>query len=406
MNIRGPSRTGCWSVQVVVLLLCASALLRGGTGSGAAAGLAQPAGAVKIERSSPLRVEPLYDDPQLVTDEELAAVLRQVLPKFGADKLKPNFVEHALRIWGADARFYDEGAMSGAQMCEFLVDHGKYLASLGPDVAPLLNDAAVGVSVRWGREPGASVHHDHWLASLSEAGVALNEQVFTPRPGTHTLADVLRQALADFRPDERETEWSALAFGLWLPPVREWTTLEGRRVSFDMLARRLLRGDQRFGVCHGTHRVYSLVVLLRLDQSFHILSDDVREALKNHLRNVRDWITESQFDDGHWPSNWHLGRRAVDFPVPDELKDKVISTGHHLEWLSIAPEEFHPPREQVRKAARWAIETTLSRSSQQILEQYTFFTHVGGALAAWRKVRPAEFLWSRATAQAGVQPAP
>jgi len=392
MRMQGPTRVGCWSVQCLVLVLCASAWLRGGITAGAPVNRAARPAEFKPVRDLPLRVEPLYDDPAVVTDAELAAVLRQVLPKFPREQLKPNFVEHALRIWGVDAQFHDAEALSGAEMRDFLVDHGKFLAAWGPDVAPLLANAQTGVAVRWGREAGASVHHDHWLASLTEAGVRLSEPVFTPRPGTYTMADVLRQALADFRVDERETEWSALAFGLWLPPEREWTTLDGRTVSFDLLVRRLLRGDQRFGVCHGTHRVYSLVVLLRVDEQHRILSDEVREALKDHLRMVRDAISESQFEDGHWPSNWHMGRRAVEFPVADELKDKVIATGHHLEWLSIAPQEFHPPRGMVRMAARWAIDTTLSRTPEQILDQYTFFSHIGGALAGWRKSSPARFL--------------
>ena len=36
--------------------------------------------------------------------------------------------------------------------------------------------------------------------------------------------DVLQEALRDFRLDETEVEWSALAFGLWIAPQKTWTT--------------------------------------------------------------------------------------------------------------------------------------------------------------------------------------
>lgn len=395
-----------WVVQGVVVLAFGISFAWGTVSTGSPAALSlgrETASAVHVERDKPLRVGPLYDDPELVSDEELAAVLRQVRPKFAPKNLKPNFVEHALRIWGIDARFAEKDVLSGTQMRDFLIDHGRYLASWGASAEPLLVDAGPGVAIRWGmQEPGGSVHHDHWLACLTEAGVPLNENVFTPGHRIKSIDDALQQALRDFHADERETEWSALAFGLWLPPQKSWQNAEGRQMSFDMLAQRLLRGALRFGVCSGTHRVYSMMLLVRLDDEHHILSPDIRAEILAHLKHVRDLIVASQFPDGHWPSNWYDGADAVKKPVDDALSRRVIATGHHLEWLAIAPEELHPPREQIRKAAKWAITTTVAQTPEQIQQFYTFFSHVGNALALWRHTRPADFwhAWEREHPQA------
>jgi hypothetical protein len=349
-----------------------------------------------VPRTAPLAISPLYDDPEVASDDELIGVLAKLQPVFPSHHLKPNIVEHALRTWGLMAQFDDPRALSGEQLKDFLVDHGRYLASWGGDAEPLLQAKNDGVAVRWGKEEGASVHHDHWLASLTEAGVSLSEPVFVAgqtRP--QTIADVLEQALADFRVDETEVEWSALAFGLWLPPQKGWYTRTGRHVTFDLLAERLMRGNQRFGVCSGTHRVYSLMVLVRLDDEHGILSADRRTEVMDHLRRVRDLIAASQFPDGHWPSNWWMGANAVAHPIEDELYKQVIATGHHLEWLAIAPKELHPPRDQILKAADWAIATTLAQTAEEIQQRYTFFSHVGSALALWRKTRPGEFWAAR-----------
>lgn len=59
---------------------------------------------VPIPREQPLVVEPLYDRPDFVSDEDLAAVLRQVRPLFDREQMKPNYVEHALRAWGVRRR--------------------------------------------------------------------------------------------------------------------------------------------------------------------------------------------------------------------------------------------------------------------------------------------------------------
>ena len=300
--------------------------------------------------------------------------------------------------------------MAGRKMLDFLVNHGQYIASWGTKVAPLLQEEDTGVSIRWGKEEGASVHHDHWLACLTEAGVTLNEPVYTPSHREKTINDVLQQALRDFRLDERETEWSVLAYGLWLPPEGKWKNNTGREITFDMLAERLLRGALPLGVCHGTHRLYSLMALVRLDDEFNgkLIQKETRAKIMAHLKRVRDIIVTSQFPDGHWASNWSDGADSVKKPLEDELFRKVIATGHQLEWLAIAPEELHPPREKIRLAAKWLIKTTKSQSRTDILEKYTFFSHVGNALALWRHTRPAEFWkqWEASHPEEGTETTP
>lgn len=393
------STTGFWIVQFTVILAFGLSIARGSLSQGPAGSVPGTVSTgVRVEREYPLRIAPLYDDASVVSDEELAAVLKQVRPKFPEKNLKPNFIEHALRIWGVDAVFQEKGVLSGLQMKEFLTNHGKYLASWGTSAQPLLIDTQVGVSIRWGgHEEGGSVHHDHWLACLTEAGVAREEKIFTPAHRIRTIDDALQQGLLDFHVDERETEWSALGFGLWLPPAKSWRTADGRTVTFDTLAQRLLRGALRFGVCNGTHRLYSLTALVRLDDEYHILSPEVRAEIMAHLHYVRELIVASQYEDGHWGSNWQDGADALKNPAADPMYKKVINTGHHLEWLAIAPEELHPPREQIRKAARWIIDTTVAQKPEDMQQFYTFFSHVGGALSLWRNTHPAAFYreWER-----------
>ena len=346
---------------------------------------------VEITRTEPIRIEPLYDRPEMVSDEDLAAVLWQVRPKFKRKGLRPNLVEHAIRTWSKDAVFNDPAVLSGKELEKFLLDNSTFMLSWGENAMPLLEDRKEGIGVNWGRVRSVSVHHDHMLACVSEAGVHLDEPVFLPTQRRATVKNIVQESLRDFRLDERETEWTAMAFGLWLPPTKQWRSADGRLMSFDLLAERLIRGRLEKGVCSGTHRVYSLILLWRLDEKFDILSDPIQKKVYDHLAQVRDLITASQFEDGHWPSNWDEGARALSNPRDDKLKDKVIATGHHLEWLAIAPQQLHPPRENIDRAARWIIETTKQQSEEEIFLRYTFFSHVGSALALWRKTHPSDF---------------
>lgn len=362
-----------------------------------------------ISRNEPLVVSSQYDEPGVVSDEELAAVLQQILPRFGVSKMKPNYIEHALRTWHANAEFQDPSAMSGADMRDFLIDHGRFLLSWGVETAPLLEDRNTGVYIRWGHEQGASYHHDHTLACLTEALVPLNHPVRTPRRPNASMQDVVEQAMYDFQLDERETEWSAMAFGLWLPPVKEWTNGNGRKLNFDMIARRQMRGGKKHGVCGGTHRVYSLMVLVRLHDRFQaetgtgILSDEVRAEAYAYLESVRDILLVTQLEDGQWPYTWPSGEDSMEHDNPEY--QNVIATGHHLEWLAIAPADLHPPREMIEKAADWIIENITSKTHDEIMDSYTFYSHVGNALALWRSTTAPDF-WMAWEAEHPWQPEP
>ncbi len=362
----------------------------------------------EIPRETPWEVTPLYDDPSVVSYEDLAAVLHKVRPRFNDSNIRPNLVEHALRAWSIKAEFDDPEIKSGAELRDFLTDHGKYFRVFN-NVEPLLQERPEGVAIRWGRMVGGSVHHDHWLACLTEAGVDRNHPVSTQTRHDMTITDVVQEALRDFKLDEREVEWSVMAFGFWLvsdepgQSVTSWYNTEGRELSFDLLAKRLVRGHKQYGVCTGTHRVYSAMVLIRLDDAHNneILSPEVRTELWRYLEKTRDLIETCQFEDGHWPYNWWDGKVSKERPLPTVNSEVVIATGHHVEWLSIAPPELHPfygeengeerGREAVRKAAKWLVENVKSQSDPDMLRQYTFYSHVGNALAMWRKTRPAPF---------------
>ncbi len=350
---------------------------------------------VVLTNNTPVKVQPFYDDSTVVSDDELAAVLQKIVPRFDRHKLRPNFVEHALRVWGAEIQFHDPDLISGPAMRDYLLDSGQYVRSWGDDAEPILEPNDEGVHVRWGKDSSTSVHHDHMLASLSEGGVTLDAPVFTAARRT-TVQQMLSEALRDFRLDERETEWSAMAFASFLIPqhTTRWHNGQGREVSFDLIARRLMRNHKRHGVCLGTHRVFSLMMLVRLDEEFgdDVLSDEVEAEVLAYLTDVRDLIIAAQSPDGSWPPNWVDGADATANADPEEqIYRRVISTGHHLEWLAIAPQELHPPHECIVAAADWIIANTLETPQETIASNYTYYSHVGNALALWRKTSAPEF---------------
>jgi hypothetical protein len=254
-----------------------------------------------------------------------------------------------------------------------------------------------------------SAHTDHTLASISEAGIGRDYPVIT-NSGQMTFAQLVETSLSEFSVDQMEYEWAILTYTLFLPPTTTWLTSEGQQVDFDVLAERLMREMLPNGVCFGHHRMAALIAMLRVDVDVApILSLPKREKIVKYLTVVSRQLVKTQHTYGYWDSGWIGTKPQVvegeESIAGAELRDRIIATGHILEWLAFAPEEVHPPREVLTRAAQWIVRAIEQLELSEIKEQYAFATHAANSLALWRKTTPAEFMKSRLDHTTAVGPA-
>ncbi len=351
----------------------------------------------KLELSATARLpQPAFDVPDLVSNEQLRAVLLRLQPRFRDKERNVNFIEHALRVWKHDSTFDDPQCLSGAEMVEILTHHPSYSSAYTSETPPLISDTpekldlrVAGKNAKFGKS--ASRHHDHWLACLAESGIGLDHKIQTVRREIY-LRDLLVQAIQDFRLDDREYEWSAMIFAYFMPDQKMWTNDMERRMKFDLIAKRLMRANDRLGVCNGTHRLYALALLVQLHQQNQVLSPDLFDRVCARLKSVSNTLVASQEDNGGWNRRWSEGENARDGKDTSTTVDKILVTGHQLEWLSICPQEIQPPRENLVRAGQWLVDAVCESSNETIAEHYTFYSHVVGALSNWRSIRPAQFL--------------
>lgn len=344
-------------------------------------------------RNEPIRIDPLYDRPEIVSDEQMTAALQKLQPRLRHAKPKINHVDHALRFWGAESVFEDPDALSGVELRELLVDHRQFVRAWGKDEQPFLMDAGIGVRFRTQEGHAAASHYDHTLACLAEVGTPLDYPIRTPT-GETRLRAILRQSLHDFSLNQVEYEWSALAYALYLPPNDHFYSTEGQKITFDLLAERIMRQRLAQGVCRGNHRLHALVVLLRVDEQYPILSEDVRGKIVAYLQDVTQRFVANQqpegFWNGDWPGEeWDGANRPSATPLTP-LTTRILVTGHVMEWWALAPREVLPPDEVLVKAGQWLCTTIDGLSDNQVVANYTFLSHAGHALALWRSRTPAE----------------
>lgn len=345
-------------------------------------------------RNQPIQVRPTHDEPAIISDAQLERILWKLRPQLRAPQSKINYIDHALRMWGPEAQFDDPECLSGLEMLETLLDDRAFRRrGWSDETKPLLIAEDNGVAVRTQEGVATSSHVDHTLAGLGEIGVPLDYPVVTST-GETEVAALLEHALRDFRLNQIEYEWSALAFAEYLDRPTQWISREGQQINFDRIARRMMRQRLVQGVCRGNHRVHSLVMMLRIDEIQPLLSAEGRKEVTEYLQDLTRRLVASQHADGYWEKDWP----GVEWDGPPSSEpsklgvqtDRILVTGHVMEWWALAPDELLPPLEVRVKAGQWLVRTIDGLTPGELKASYTFLTHAGRALALWRGRLPAE----------------
>jgi hypothetical protein len=346
--------------------------------------------------TQPRRVVPKYDRSEVISDEQLQAVLLKLRPRFVGQKPKINHIDHALRFWGVEAKFNDSAFLDGEKMRAVLLDQNEFHRAWGDAARPLLIRTRRGVEVRTREGNATASHTDHTLAGLVEVGTPSNYPVRTSR-GDTTLTTLIRASLANFSLNQGEYEWSTLIQALCLQDLSGWTTSEGQRIDFNRLSERLMRQRLKQGVCFGNHRLYTLAALLQIDERESMLNDNMRREIIEYLKNVTARLVRNQHAYGYWDGNW-AAQAATSGDDLKERGNRILATGHTLEWWAIAPAEVQPPRETLVRAGQWLSSTIVELDEATVSQTYTYLTHAGRALALWRGKTPMQALHDEASA--------
>lgn len=349
--------------------------------------------AIVLPRNTPTKIAPRFADERVVTDQQLADVLTRVKPP--ADPVNTNNFVHALRLWGAEADFGDSKIPTGQELRNYILDDSTFRRFAGENVPPLFYRGRDGVEVRSFDDSlndrlTSSFHADDLLATLAESSTPLDTPLKL-RDGAATVADLLATALGRFHLEQFEYEWTAIAYARYVFPQRQWRNKFGEKIDVDALVKEILSHPPQLGPCNGLHRLEALAVLYRADEQFNALSPRTKLNMLLYMKRVSNALVEAQSAEGYWTREWPAGAAAAAKTNAPTLHDKILVTGHHLEWLALAPDDVQPPRETVIRAAQWLARTLVEMDKKDLLEAYGPYTHAARALCLWRGVEPFEF---------------
>ncbi len=226
---------------------------------------------------------------------------------------------------------------------------------------------------------GDESHRDQSLCCFARLGIPLNHKL-TVSGTEQELRFVLQDSIANFDLRQTELEWTATAYALYLPCLkqRNWTNKFGERFNFDQLVAELVGRDLSRASCGGTHILIAASVLFRVNRVTPILGDKSAKQLRKYLVDCVQKAELAQLQNGEWPRNWAIGFSASEpsaSALPDDITP-VLFTGHILEWLFTLPPEIQPSPIVFDLAMSFSRSRTRRLNSENYFRNFCPYTHL------------------------------
>lgn len=219
-------------------------------------------------------------------------------------------------------------------------------------------------------------HRDQTLSALAELGIELNSTIES-KDGILRVADLLAASINEFHLDQKEISWTLSAYASYLPPQTVWWNRYGEEFSFDTAVQEMMERKLNRESCRGLHLVTALTRILRVDRDVSILAPEVRERLNAYVRGKLSEAIEAQLEDGSWPLLWSRSGFLDVFEYTPEATDinRVMVSGHLLEWFHMLPKDIKPPANVVRDGSLWVLRTLRSAPAEAINKEFCPYTH-------------------------------
>lgn len=305
---------------------------------------------------------------------------------------------HEMRLWGRDCHFSKDMVgqdRTGDFILKTLLNDSLCKKNTPPADSNYLIDSPFGIFVaRNGTVDSTGYrgegHYGQLLAILAESGIPVSTPVTTASGHTGTVKDLLQDAMMRYSPT-LEQEFITIALALYLPTATTtWKDQYGNEYAFDDLAEALLRTKHGQGACGGCHVPYALVVMLRINDMHPILSPSMRDKSLRWLADLSRVLEKSQCSRGGWDLSWPLVEK-IDNGYGDPCLDRINMTGHHLEWIALAPASVRPSLKTITQAVSVMlrdIEDLPELGGPRLFKTLLPCSHAARALCLFRDVQP------------------
>jgi hypothetical protein len=160
--------------------------------------------------------------------------------------------------------------------------------------------------------------------------------------------DFVRQSQMRARVTEKqELSWAVCVIGQYLGTDVAWTNEHGEKLHFEDLMRYEVEQPIETAACGGTHRLFGLAWAYHLHVQRGGQRTAVWQAVADRTAKYRDLARKYRNADGSFSTSFFNGPgNALDNTL------RINTTGHTLEWLSLALSDEELKKEWVQDAAQ------------------------------------------------------
>jgi len=183
-------------------------------------------------------------------------------------------------------------------------------------------------------QPGTGVgqgHQDQFVAEMTQWGMPLDKK-FMVAGKEHTFADFVKYSKSRASVTKnQELSWAILIVGQYFGTNIEWTNQAGEKITFEDMVRYELNQPIDTAACGGTHRLFGLTWVNHLHLKKGGQNTGVWKEIGDKIDLYKHQAHKYQNADGAFSTNYVSGPGNI-----QDVQLRIGTTGHVLEWLSLA----------------------------------------------------------------------
>jgi hypothetical protein len=189
-----------------------------------------------------------------------------------------------------------------------------------------------GLDVRTGAQQFVGQgHQDQFVAEMAEWGMT-PETKFVVNGKNYTYADFINQTKMRTRvTQDQELSWSLVVLSQYLGTDARWTNAYGEKLGVEDVVRYELTAPVESAACGGTHRLFGLTWAYYTHLRRGGPNTGVWKEVAAHLADYEGRAHRYQNPDGAFSTRYLAGPGNI-----HDLQLRIGTTGHVLEWLSLA----------------------------------------------------------------------
>ncbi|MFM7148903.1 MAG: hypothetical protein ACKO23_03585 [Gemmataceae bacterium] len=183
-------------------------------------------------------------------------------------------------------------------------------------------------------------HQDQFIAEMAQWGMPANRR-FVIQGKEFSFMDFVNFSQARVRVTQnQELSWSIIIIAQYKGLNSSWTNPFHEKLHFDDIVRYELKQNIENAACGGTHRLFGLSWVYHMHLQQGGKAEGVWKGVPEITTRFTNLAKKFQNSDGSFSTSYFRERGNE----PD-LNKKISSTGHMVEWLSLAlsDEELREP---------------------------------------------------------------